>query len=620
MEKPMKTKRPLIVILIPLVFALACGVLTVPSVSENTPLAQTQETATQPPAVESQTRSIVYTITKIIDGKGIPMVLVPEGEFTMGETAERTMAECQKYSYNLFRECGASADQEPTHQVYLDSYYIDQYEVTHALYKTCVDAGVCKLSGDTGPGSTYSTHHYGGENNYPMFDVDWEAARIYCETWRGARLPTEAEWEKSARGTDGRTYPWGEGLDISYANIGDYDIGEGAGADTTLVGSYASDKSPYGVYDMAGNVSEWINDWYDKNYYQNSPSSNPQGPDSGESRVIRGGSWSTFDTIIARSAKRGSGNPSRIDEYIGFRCALTPPVDDGFSVTQSQETIDLPEVKLYSIPTPSFASDTLDDKGIPVILIPEGEFTMGIDFNDLLELCQKDNRNDCQTANRFVDPAETPAHQVHLDAFYMDKYEVINTFYQSCVDAGVCDLPKEIGSRVRSVYYGNPDYADYPVIHVTWTMAKTYCEWRGASLPTEAQWEKAARGTDAKIYPWGKYKDSFENGTYSPIERGVVNDFLGETTIIGRFENGRSPYGVYDIAGNVEEWVADWYSETYYQNSPSSNPLGPDNGEYRVSRGGFYGSDYNGLRSSYRNAHSPDFTYQGLGFRCARTP
>ncbi|GAB4504909.1 MAG: hypothetical protein Fur0043_19040 [Anaerolineales bacterium] len=238
-------------------------------------------------------------------------------------------------------------------------------------------------------------------------------------------------------------------------------------------------------------------------------------------------------------------------------------------------------------PTPDPAEIT-DAKGVPMRLVPAGEFTMG--------------------SNSGYD--EKPVHTVYLDAFYMDKYEVTNALYKACVDAGVCDPPKESNSHTRDSYYGNPEFDDYPVIYVDWNMAKAYCQWRGARLPTEAEWEKAARGTDGRTYPWGEGID---------CDKANYDGCKGDTTKVGSYENGKSPYGLYDLAGNVWEWVADWYSDTYYQSSPSSNPLGPSSGQYRVLRGGSWGSDGDGVRSANRSDGASDLIYFLVGFRCARS-
>jgi eukaryotic-like serine/threonine-protein kinase len=226
---------------------------------------------------------------------GMLMVYVPAGEFSMGSP-----------------EGTGSGGEHPQHKVSLDAFWIDRTDVTNAMYAKCVQAGNCRLPDDT------SRYDYPRYSNHPVVYVNWNQADAYCR-WVGARLPTEAEWEKAARGTDGRTYPWGnDAPGCSLANYWGKDTG--CVGDTSEVGSYPSGASPYGALDMAGDVWQWVADWYDHGYYSKSPVHNPTGPSSGDARVLKGGSWDYLVYFI-RSAYRFFGNPESGDDIIGFRCS-----------------------------------------------------------------------------------------------------------------------------------------------------------------------------------------------------------------------------------------------------------------------------------------------------------
>ena len=279
--------------------------------------------------------------------------------------------------------------------------------------------------------------------------------------------------------------------------------------------------------------------------------------------------------LLVNTFVDGSGNAS-ISTATHMSLPITTPA---VSVSTSTNT-----PKLITTPTP-LPAEIVDAKGVSMALVPAGEFTMGsyISYAD-----------------------EYPAHEVYLDAFYMDIYEVTNVVYKTCVDSGECIPPQQTGSYTRTSYYGNSEFDDYPVIYVDWNQANTYCEWRDASLPTEAQWEKAARGNDERTYPWGEGTDS---------NRANFNQNIGDTTEVGSYESGKSPYGMYDMAGNVWEWVADWYA-AYPGNTISNDAYGK---KYRVLRGGswYYSDDL--LRASDRFAKSPDLISNYIGFRCVRS-
>jgi len=243
-------------------------------------------------------------------------------------------------------------------------------------------------------------------------------------------------------------------------------------------------------------------------------------------------------------------------------------------------------------PTP-FPESIKDNKGVDMILIPDGEFTIGYDKGTDIE---------------------KPQDSKLVHAFYIDKFEVTNKLYSECVKTNICQQPHNVNSSTRSIYYGNSVYNDYPVIYVDWYMAKTYCEWRNTRLPTEPEWEKAARGTDGRLYPWGNKIDySFAN----------YSNYIGDTTKVGSYEIGKSKYGIYDMSGNVSEWT----SSLFYYYPYITTKFEDDNNivDPRVTRGGDWRSDSIAkLRSSYREGYL--LYYQGklvnldfLGFRCAKS-
>lgn len=255
-------------------------------------------------------------------GPQSPMIEIPAGAFWMGCNEEKDTA-CDK-------------DEKPYHMVTLSAYLIGQYEVTVAEYRQCVAAGVCKKSVHYHPWSheaDYAKCNYGAEgtDRHPMNCVTWEGARTYCE-WIGGRLPTEAEWEKAARGTEGWIYPWGNEPVVSceYVVMDSYQGKNGVDCHpgTLPVGSKPLSASPYGLHDTIGNVGEWVNDWYDERYYESSPAVDPTGPDSPgvvAVRVFRGGGWShghdKFYQFYLRAANRSSYSPGSFANDIGFRCA-----------------------------------------------------------------------------------------------------------------------------------------------------------------------------------------------------------------------------------------------------------------------------------------------------------
>lgn len=241
------------------------------------------------------------------------------------------------------------------------------------------------------------------------------------------------------------------------------------------------------------------------------------------------------------------------------------------------------------IPTPARTQMALDDGAI-MLFIPKGDFLMG----SLKGEGEKD---------------EYPQHTVQLNAFWIDQTEVTNRMYRACVADGVCNEPRRSSSFTREEYYGNPQYLDYPVVYVNWFDAGRYCRWAGKRLPSEAEWEKAARGSEGFIYPWGNIEPGTQHANYDLL--------VGDTTETGSYPAGASPYGALDMAGNVMEWVLDWYGE--YTTSPykTYDPSGPENGAHRIARGGSYLFSPFLIRSAERYWVSPYYADDDLGFRCA---
>lgn len=255
--------------------------------------------------------------------------------------------------------------------------------------------------------------------------------------------------------------------------------------------------------------------------------------------------------------------------------------------------------KIYPAISAMLAAKEIIDPidGMALVYIPAGEFKMG-----------------------SPDKA-SPQHTVYLNAYRIDKTEVSNVQYARCVAEGGCTKPANNYSATRGSYYDDSEYADYPVIFVSWGQAAAYCSWTGRRLPTEAEWEKAARGPDSSIYPWGNTFDG-TRGNYCDIncQRNWRDDRFDDgyfdTSPVGAYSAGASMYGILDMAGNVHEWVADWFAP--YSSESQTEPAGPDSGQDKIMRGGSWGDDPDHIRSDIRSPINPDNWMDFIGFRCAR--
>jgi serine/threonine-protein kinase len=320
-------QRTIIALVVLLVLVVVSGtILTLTGLRSGDETTQAEATATLQSAIVAALTSIAPTPSPLpaptlpptpspepfITDTGARMVFMPGGQFRMG-TDE------------------GEADERPSHLVRLDPFFIDETEVTNGQYAQCVAAGVC-----TPPGNNSTPYYSDASNNdYPVIQVSWYDADTFCD-WRGGRLPSEAEWEMAAGFDPNQSivlrYPWGDafdGLKVNFCDAGcvrdvrDSSVDDGH-RDNAPVGSYPDGRSAIGAYDMAGNVMEWVSDWYEPRYYTNSTDINPLGPASGDFKAIRGGSWlSAVDELSV--VTRSSFDPSVKRDNLGFRCALTPP-------------------------------------------------------------------------------------------------------------------------------------------------------------------------------------------------------------------------------------------------------------------------------------------------------
>ncbi len=522
-----------------------------PGHSRCEPLARPQPTATaKPTATTKPTTTTAPTTTAPPKLAGNRSVTISGGSFLMGSSG------------------ADDKDADPPHLVTVSSYQIDAYEVSVSDYDRCVSAGVCKKP----PATTDTDCNYGSaRTDHPMNCVTWPEAQTYC-TWQKKRLPSEAEWEFAARGPKGNEYPWGAATPTcQYANFTAASTATpGCGLGTSPVGTHPAGATAAGVYDLAGNVEEWTLDLAAR--FNGVPGADPGGPISGTQRVVKGGSWDLSSEHFLHGAHREFMSPEERQNWLGFRCAAgTMPLPNAF-MYRPLSTSSSPS----SPPAPMAPSDP-----DAMISMQGGEFTMG-------------------------DPAQqnaSPAHRVWVTAFSIDKYEVTAKRYAACVNAGVCGAPVLAEPECT---YGKVGKESYPINCVTWDEARSFCAWTKKRLPTEAEWEFAARGPSTRTFPWGN--------DAATCARANFKGCAGGPAMIGQRGLGISYFGVHDMSGNVDEWVKDWSGP--YAAGASVDPSGPASGTKRVIRGGNWKEEL-GLQSFAR--WSSDRATTTIGFRCAKT-
>lgn len=300
----------------------------------------------------------------------------------------------------------------------------------------------------------------------------------------------------------------------------------------------------------------------------------------------------------------------------------TPAGESSVTPTRQPNTPE-PQPTVTPVPTvaPTWtATPTPAPTAIPdMIRIPPGFFVRGstdAQIEAIYQECLKMEVPNQVSALCWRRLSDSPQREIYLDAFDIDIYEVTNAQYNACVQAGACSFPISSESNTRHSYLDNPDYAGYPVIHVTWQDASDYCTWAGKRLPTEAEWEKAARGTNGLIWPWGNgWSQARAN-----VRSSKIAPDTGDTAPVGSYPSGDSPYGIMDMTGNVWEWVADWYDKEYYESAPDRNPQGPSSGDKKVIRGGSWNSNILASRATHRAPAPTGTGYPDIGFRCARNP
>lgn len=475
---------------------------------------------------------------------------IPAGEFLMGS--------------NPIQPITSYPDESPEHQIDLEEFFISAKPITNAQYEKFVLSTGYKKPG----------HWIGGvvpsqKKEHPVTYIDWDDANAFAN-WCGASLPSEAQWEKSARGSDGRLFPWGDAEPTNEdANFGNL-IG-----DTTEVGIHKSGASVYGVLDLAGNVWEWTSSIH-REYPYNS-NDGREDVNLWGARVVRGGNYLSAAKNI-RCADRHSIYPTARDIYIGFRVATK-----NLSVIKKDCGIDFEWQK-----------------------IPAGKFLMGSRYTQTNEELPDPEYFGVSKhgANRPADfDNELPQHKLILDEYRISKTPVTNAQYEIFTKATSYPVPGHWPEGVVT-----PEIANHPVVYVDWADVQAFCNWAGVALPNEPQWERAARGRDGRIWPWGN----------TPPTKDLANfgqsDKTGRTQAVGSYPHGASPEGLLDVAGNVWEMVGSAYRPYPYEASDGRENFDlPE--EYVLRGGSFYSPHGRYLRTTARSMNYQFRRRDHIGFR-----
>ncbi|MEI7831812.1 MAG: SUMF1/EgtB/PvdO family nonheme iron enzyme [bacterium] len=583
------------------------------------------------------------------------MVWVPGGTFTMGNAVGM-----------------AGKEEDPAHQVTLSGYWIYQNDVTVAQYRAFCTA--TKYNLPTWPGDKFSWKGKTGWDDpalqqHPIINVSWADARAYAD-WAGVSLPTEAQWEYAACGSQGRNYPWGgtatkddrtNGWDET--RCAHWENSGKVGKSTWPVGSFPAGASWCGAQDMAGNVQQWCGDWYGA--YIDAVA-DPIGPATGNFRVLRGGSWSNHSSYI-HSVTRNYNCPDFYNFGVGFRCVETgmapkntinaPTVISiipssgivGTVITITGNNLDAVTAVTFN----GIAVKTITDNTATMlkVTVPEGATSgkltvtttggtaMSVD-DFIVMFGLKTNAKD--NAEMLWVPGGTftmgsvagvgrddehPAHQVTLSGYWIYKNDVTVEQYRAFCAATTRALPMypdgEYSWAEKRGGWADPKLNQHPIVNVSWYDAKAYADWAGVTLPSEAQWEYAARGPQGNNYPWGGTATAGDQNSGWDATKCAnytnTHYFSSSTKPVGSYASSASWCGAEDMAGNVYQWCGDWYSA--YAAAAVTDPIGPATGSNRVLRGGSWVNYNYYYYGNYRSAHRfhyshPDVYKYDIGFRC----
>ena len=565
---------------------------------------------------------------------GMKLVTVRAGEFVMGSTDEQVKQLIAANAGNGYVKKAAPAE-VPRHQVRVPrDFLLGKHEVTVGEFRKFVKSTGYKTEPERSggaeiytprkfekkPGCNWQKPDFEQTDRHPVACISWNDAKAFCrwlnETDRTKprgweyRLPTEAEWEYAAGGAESLEYPWGAEWDGTRCN-GKADDGH---AHTAPVGSFSpSGDSPFGACDMGGNVWEWCEDWYDREFYRSSPTVDPVCTEKQPKRVLRGGAWYA-GSALCRSRWRDWASPEVGHNVAGFRVVLAP-------------------------------APYVNSLGMEHVMIPPGQFLMGSTDEEVKALLDKQGADGGGTVARIR--SEAPCHEVCVTRdFYVGKYEVAVAQYRQFVQATghKTQAEKEGGGGYdakgafldkANFSWQSPGFAqtdDHPVVCMAWNDAKAFCGWLNATdttrpegwsyrLPTEAEWEYVARGSESLTYPWGNewngapcnFKDKSSGVRHADPK---VDDGHPRTAPVGTYSRrGNSPFDVADMVGNAWEWCEDYYAPQFYATGPHDDPRNTEVADTRTARGGSWGNEPLECRSALRIGFKPSFRYNGIGFR-----